>query len=120
MTEPPYSRVNNQRPKYVKEMQLSWSGVPLFNSKMYVAKVAGTAEELVELQLQEGVIDFPNVDEDLIKDLPQARKDKNTKLLKALKMKNENNEKVVDFINRSANSELDHGWKKDLVFVYDK
>jgi len=115
MTEKPYSRQNPQKPKYIDELGISWSGVPLFGKNVYIVKAASTVEKLDELQSMPGVIDFPNVDDDVLSSLPKARKDKNAELVKILKVDDKVG-KVVDLINKSANSEVNHGWDKRLVY----
>lgn len=120
MTDPPYSRINNQRPKYVQELQINWTGVPLFNKKYYLIKAGSTAQKLTALQNSAGVIDFPDVDTDLLSSLPQARKTKNTLICTTLGIASKTNERVLDFINRVANSERENGWRKDIAFVQDE
>jgi len=117
MTEPPYNKIDNQRPKYINELKISWSGVPLFDKKMYLVKANSTELKLQELQAQEGVIDFPNADNDLFEDLPQARKDKNILIAQKFGLKTKNKESTRNFINRVANSETDHGWDKNEIIV---
>lgn len=115
MTEPPYGRENHQRPKYVTG--LSWSGVPIFNKNYYLIKVSGTAQQLKELQDQEGVIDFPNIDTDKLVDMPSARRVKNKAMYKLMGLNENENLTTKQFINLLANSETMHGWDKDSVFV---
>ena len=114
MSEPPYSKDNHQRPKYLRELGISWSGVPMFNSNSYLVKANGDASKLAQLQQEDGVIDFPNVDDDDMDSLPEDRKIKDKEIKKKLKMEDKE-EKVKDFINRSANSEFNHGWDKDKI-----
>lgn len=117
MNEPPYSRDNHQRPKNCDH--LTWSGVPIFKKNYYLVKVAGTPAQLLALQNQQGVIDFPNVDTDKLKDMPQARKIKNKALYKALGLVENTELTTRQFINLCANSETMHGWDKDSVFLLD-
>lgn len=119
MTDPPYSKENNLRPKYVRELGINWSGVPLFNTGVYILKAAATPERLSQLQVSTGVIDFPNVDGDRLENLPEARKNKDRQIKTSLKLADIPGENVREFINRSANSEVNHDWRKDGVFVPD-
>lgn len=118
MTEPPYSRENPQRPQYMDELRINWTGSPLMVKKHYLVMANSTPEKLLELQNKKGVIDMPNIDDDKLKDLPQERKDKN-KLIEDLIGKTFDPEKSVkDLINEVANCE-DNTWDKDKLFVPD-
>lgn len=117
MSDPPYSRLNPQCPKYINELEISWSGVPLFIKKYYIVKAVSTVEKLDALQAMVGVIDFPNNDNDTLDSLPIDRKTKNEEILKVVSIKTKNKDKVKDFINNCANSELDHKWDKDQIVV---
>lgn len=117
MTDPPYSRENHQRPKYVTG--LSWSGVPIFNKNYYLVKASGTAQQLLGLQNQQGVCDFPNIDTDKLSSMPQARKVKNKTMFKLLGLVENEELTTKQFINLLANAETMHGWDKDSVFIKD-
>lgn len=117
MNEPPYGRDNHQRPKFCDN--LTWSGVPIFAKKYYLIKASGTIAQLLALQNQTGVFDFPNIDTDRLRDMPNARRVKNRAMYKLLGL-NENEELTTrQFINLLANSETMHGWDKDSVFIID-
>lgn len=115
MTEPPYSREFPQEPKYCEN--ISWSGVPILQKNYYLIVAKGTAQELLALQNQAGVFDFPNVDTDRLKDMPQARRTKNKAMYKLLKLNENEDLTTKQFINLLANSETMHGWDKDRVLV---
>lgn len=117
MTNTPYSRENPQRPKYCDG--LTWSGVPIFKKNYYLIKASGTAQQLLALQSQQGVIDFPNTDTDRLRDMPQARQVKNRVMYKLLDLVENEELTTRQFINLCANSGAMHGWDKDLVFVKD-
>lgn len=119
MTEPPYSRQNPQRPMYMDELRINWTGSPLFKAKHYVVKTNSTAAKLLLLQNKPGVIDFPNVDTDELSKLTQDRKTKDTEIKKVLGLKDLAGEKVKDYINRAAMSE-GNSWDKDKLFVPDE
>lgn len=59
MTQPPYDRVNNQRPEYVNEIQCSWTGYPLDSFGYYVCKVNTTPAKHTDLEGRQGVWRFP-------------------------------------------------------------
>ena len=120
MTDPPYSYENSQRPKYLHEMRISWTGVPLFKKNIYLVMVNTSLEKLQLLQENEDVIDFPNIDDDTMDNLPDSRKLKNKNIHDILKIPTKDNEKVRDFINRAANSEVDHKWNKDELYVHNE
>lgn len=117
MTDPPYSRENQQKPKYCESV--SWSGVPIFSKNYYLIKASGTAQQLLTLQNQQGVIDFPNIDTDKLSEMPQARRVKNRAMFKLLRLNENEDLTTKQFINLLANSETMHGWDKDKVFVRD-
>lgn len=119
MTEPPYSEENNQRPKYMDELQINWFGAPIFSKNVYVVYTNSSAEKLQKLQDQPGVIDFPNIDNDNLTVLPQARREKNKRITEVLGMAKEKGTKVVDFINACANSERETGFRKQDIFVIE-
>lgn len=113
MTDPPYSRENNQRPKFCDD--LTWSGVPIFKKNYYLIKAMGTTAQLLVLQNQQGVFDFPNIDGDKLKNMPNARKTKNRLMFKLLDLNENVDLTTKQFINLLANSETMHGWDKDSV-----
>lgn len=116
MTEPPYSRENPQRPQYMDELRINWTGSPLMVKRHYLIMANSTPEKLLELQNKKGVIDMPNIDDDKLVSLPKARKDKN-KIIETLIGKTFDQEKSVkDLINEVANSE-GNTWDKDKLFV---
>jgi len=115
MTEPPYGRENPQRPKYCDD--LTWSGVPIFNKNYYLIKAQGTAQELLTLQNQTGVIDFPNIDTDKLRDTPKARRTKNRLIFQKLGLNENEDLDARQFINLCANSEKMHGWDKDRIIL---
>lgn len=118
MSEPPYSKENPQRPMYMDELRINWTGSPLMIKKHYLVMANSTPEKLLELQNKKGVIDMPNIDDDKLKDLPKARKDKNT-LIETLVGKTFDQKKTVkDLINEVANCE-GNTWDKDKLFVPD-
>lgn len=117
MTEPPYSRDNPQAPKYINELRINWSGVPLFNKKYYLVLANGTLAQLNDLQAGQGVYDFPNVDTDRLSSMPNARKIKNRAMHKLLGLVENEDLTTKQFINLVANSETMHGWNKDLIIV---
>jgi hypothetical protein len=59
MTEPPYDRVNNQRPEYLNEIQANWTGYPLDSFSYYVCKVNTTLTKHTDLESRQGVWRFP-------------------------------------------------------------
>lgn len=115
MTEPPYGREHPQEPKYCDD--ISWSGVPIFNKNYYLIKAQGTAQQLLTLQNQAGVIDFPNIDADRLRDTPKARRTKNRLIFQRLGLNENEDLDVRQFINLCANSEAMHGWDKDRIIV---
>lgn len=115
MTEPPYSRETPQEPKYCND--ISWSGVPIFKKNYYLIKASGTAQQLLTLQNQQGVYDFPNVGSDRLRDMPNARRIKNRLMYKLLGLNEDENLTAKQFINLLANSEVMHGWDKDRIQV---
>ena len=115
MTDPPYSRDNPQRPKYCDE--LTWSGVPIFKKNYYLIKASGTAQQLLALQNQQGVYDFPNIDSDRLRDMPNARRIKNRLMYKLLDLNENEDLTTKQFVNLLANSETMHGWDKDRIIV---
>lgn len=119
MTEPPYSRQNPQKPMYMDELRINWTGSPLFKSKYYVVKANGTVAKLIELQGKTGVKDFPNIDTDILSDLPDSRKTKDAEIKSLVKITDVAGEKVKDFINRTARCEGNTVWDKDTLFVPD-
>lgn len=119
MSSPPWSKQNPQGPLYMDELRTNWSGSPLPQSSAYVVKVNSTPEKLLELQNKPGVVDFPNVDEDILDSLPTERKLKDKAIKDLLKIKDVKDEKVRDFINRCARCEGNSSWDKDKLFVPD-
>lgn len=117
MTDPPYSRENHQRPKYCEGV--SWSGVPIFSKNYYLIKASGTIAQLLTLQNQTGVFDFPNIDTDRLRDMPNARRIKNRLMYRLLDLKENEELTTYQFINLLANSETMHGWDKDKIFIKD-
>lgn len=117
MTDPPYSRDNPQRPKYCDE--LTWSGVPIFSKNYYLIKASGTDAQLLTLQNQQGVFDFPNIDTDRLIDTPKARRNKNKLIFQKLGITENERLTALQFINLCANSEVMNGWDKNKVFVKD-
>jgi hypothetical protein len=115
MTEPPYGRETPQEPKYCND--ISWSGVPIFSKNYYLIKAQGTAQELLTLQNQAGVIDFPNIDADRLRDTPKARRTKNRLIFQKLGLNENEDLDVRQFINLCANSEAMHGWDKDRIIL---
>lgn len=115
MTDPPYGRESPQMPKYCDD--ISWSGVPIFKKNYYLIKANGTASQLLTLQNQQGVYDFPNIDEDKLKDMPNARRTKNRLMFKLLDLNEDTNLTTKQFVNLLANSEAMHGWDKDRIIV---
>lgn len=115
MTEAPYSKENPQRPKYCDD--ISWSGVPIFNKNYYLIKAQGTAQQLLTLQNQAGVYDFPNIDTDRLRDTPKARRTKNKLIFQRLGLNENEDLDVRQFINLCANSEKMHGWDKDRIIL---
>lgn len=115
MTDPPYSRDNPQRPKYCDE--LTWSGVPFLAKNYYLIKVNATAQELLALQNQQGVYDFPNIDTDRLVDMPKARRTKNGLMFKLFDLNENTDLTTKQFINLLANSEVMHGWDKDRIIL---
>lgn len=120
MTEPPYSRENPQRPKYMDELRINWTGSPLMIKKHYLIKANSTLVKLNELQSQDGVIDLPNVNTDVIENLPVARKVKNAVIEKLLGITVDPKGKVVDFVNQVARAEGNTAWHSDKLFVPDE
>jgi len=59
MTDPPYDRVNNQRPLYVRETLVAWTGYPLDSFGVYVCKVNTTEAKHTQLEGSQGVWRFP-------------------------------------------------------------
>ena len=59
MTQPPYDRVNNQRPEYVNDIQCNWTGYPLDLFGYYVCKVNTTSAKHALLEASQGVWKFP-------------------------------------------------------------
>lgn len=119
MTKPPYSKENKQRPEYMDELRINWTGSPLFVKKHYLIMANSTPEKLLELQNKPGVIDMPNIDEDKLSNLPLARKVKNKEIEKVLSRTFDEKLTVKDFINSVANSE-GNTWNKDKLFVPDE
>lgn len=115
MTDPPYSRETPQEPKYCNG--INWSGVPIFNKNYYLIKANGTASQLLTLQNQTGVFDFPNVDTDRLRDMPNARRIKNRLMYRLLGLNENESINTRQFINLLANSETMHGWDKDTIAV---
>lgn len=115
MNEPPYGRENPQRPKYCDD--LTWSGVPIFKKNYYLIKASGTAQQLLALQNQQGVYDFPNIDSDRLRDMPNARRIKNRLMYKLLDLNESEDLTTKQFVNLLANSETMHGWDKDRIIV---
>ena len=70
-------------------------------------KAQGTAQELLALQNQTGVIDFPNIDTDRLRDTPKARRTKNRLIFQRLGLNENEDLDVRQFINLCANSEKD-------------
>ena len=119
MSEPPYSKENPQRPQYMDELRINWTGSPLMIKKHYLVMANSTPEKLLELQNKKGVIDMPNIDSDKLKYLPQARKDKNIEIEKIIGKTPLQDTTVKDYINGIANSE-GNTWDKDKLFVPDE
>lgn len=117
MTEPPYSKEKPRMPKYVDEIKTNWTGIPFFNKSYFLIKANGTAQQLLTLQNQQGVYDFPNVDEDRLSSMPNARRIKNRAMYKLLGLNENEALNTRQFINLLANSETMHGWDKDKVQV---
>lgn len=115
MTEPPYTKEAPRMPKYVDEVRTDWTGVPLANRGYFLIKANSTADKLLQLQNQPGVIDFPNVDTDRLRDTPKARRTKNRLIFQRLGLNENEDLSVKQFIDLCANSEMNHGWDKDLV-----
>lgn len=115
MTEPPYTKETPRMPKYVDEVRTDWTGVPLVNRGYFLIKANSTADKLLQLQNQPGVIDFPNVDTDRLRDTPKARRAKNRLIFQRLGLNENEDLDARQFINLCANSEKMHGWDKDLV-----
>lgn len=120
MSEPPYSRENPQRPKYMDELRINWTGSPLFVKKHYLVKANSTLEKLNKLQAEAGVIDLPNTNTDVMESLPVARKVKNAVIEKLLGVTTDPKSKVVDFVNQVARSEGNTAWHTDKLFVPDE
>lgn len=120
MSDPPYSKQNPQRPKYMDEHRINWTGSPLFEKKHYLVKANSTLEKLNALQAEKGVIDLPNVNTDLMETLPAARKIKNAVIEKLLGITADPTSKVVDFVNQVARSEGNTAWHTDKLFVPDE
>lgn len=117
MTEPPHTKESPCMPKYVDEIRANWTGVPIFNKNYFLIKVGGTAQQLLTLQNKQGVYDFPNVDTDRLRDMPNARRIKNRLMCKLLGLNEDESLTTKQFINLLANSETVHGWDKDKVGV---
>lgn len=119
MTTPPYSQENPQRPKYVDKFVNNRTNSPLFKANYFVTKIAAKNKDLLWLQKQKGVIDFPNIDTDKFEDIPKERQEKNLKIARSIGVTNERNELNRDFINKCARVEGNITWDKDKVFVED-
>lgn len=117
MTEPPYSRANPQRPKYVDQFENSRSNSPLFDKGYFLTVVSAQVSDLNWLQNQDDVIDLPNIDNDRIGDLPAARRQKNHQIDAIVGIDEDVAETVATYINRVARASGNSGWDKSKVFV---
>lgn len=104
-------------PMYVDDLRTNWTGVPIFQKNYYLIKANGTASQLLALQNQAGVIDFPNIDTDRLRDTPKARRTKNRLIFQRLGLNENEDLDVRQFINLCANSETMHGWDKDKAVI---
>lgn len=120
MTEPPYSKENPQRPQYMDNLRINWTGSPLFAKKYYLVKANSTLEKLNTLQAEAGVIDLPNINTDVMETLPVARKIKNATIEKLLGITSDPKSKVLDFVNQVARSGGNAAWHADKLFVPDE
>lgn len=119
MSEPPYSRENPQRPMYMDELRINWTGSPLFKRKCYLVMANSTPEKLLLLQNKKGVIDMPNNDNDQLGDLPLSRKNKNKEIEAVIGVTPPDTITVKEYINGIANIE-GNSWNKDKLFVPDE
>ena len=117
MTEPPYTKETPRMPMYVDDLRTNWTGVPIFQKNYYLIKANGTASQLLALQNKQGVIDFPNIDTDRLRDTPKARRTKNKLIFQKLGLSENEDLDVRQFINLCANSEVMHGWDKDRIIL---
>lgn len=116
MTDPPYSRVNPQRPKYVDQFENSRTNSPLLDKGYFLSVVSARVADLNWLQNQDGVIDLPNIDNDRIRDLPPARRQKNHQIEALVEIAEDEGETVGNYINRVACAS-GNNWEKSKVYV---
>lgn len=117
MTEPPYTKETPRMPMYVDDLRTNWTGVPLLSRGYFLIKVNAPEERLLALQNKQGVIDFPNIDADRLRDTPKARRTKNKLIFQRLGLNENEDLDVRQFINLCANSEAMHGWDKDKAVI---
>jgi len=111
MTEPPYSKEDNQRPKYIEEMfdiyKFAWTGSPLFSKKMYVVKVSAPQALHTELESKVGV--------EVLDEVSQAKKNNITAKLKIAQHAGDSK----GFINFLARCEGNKDWDSEKLGILE-